>query len=172
MHTITDNYLALNKQLHESNKHYGSRGHEKLDDVIALARSLNTEDILDYGCGKGMLANSLPFRIKQYDPAVEKHSAPPAPADIVVCTDVLEHIEPECIEAVMEHIRKLTKQLAYLSICTVEAFKTLPDGRNAHLLVRPPKWWMGLLYEHFDIINFRRDDKSLIVVAKAVRGGY
>lgn len=171
MHLISNDYCALNKQLHEENKFFGARGHERLDDVLALAKSLNTEDILDYGCGKGMLANSLPFRIKQYDPAVEKHSAMPSAADIVVCTDVLEHVEPECIEFVFEHLRKLTKQVGYFSICTAEAFKKLPDGRNAHLLVRPPKWWLGILYEYFDILNFRRDEKSLHVVVKAVKGG-
>ncbi len=171
MQLITDNYKALNKQKHDTSKVFGACGHLNLDPVISLAKSLNTEDILDYGCGKSMLANSLPFRIKQYDPAIEKHSALPEPADLVVCTDVLEHIEPDCLESVLAHLRKLTKVAGYFAISTVTAQKTLPDGRNAHLIVKPPKWWVNVLYDYFDIINFKRDPVSITVVVRAVRGG-
>ena len=36
------------------------------------------------------------------------------------------------------------------------AFKTLPDGRNAHLTVRPIKWWMERLFDRFDVQTMTR----------------
>ena len=36
----------------------------------------------------------LTFEIKEYDPAIPGKDSLPEPADIVVCSDVLEHIEP------------------------------------------------------------------------------
>ena len=106
MQLISDQYLELNKQLHEENKFYGTQGQKYLDEVIKLAKLFNTQDILDYGCGKSTLANNLPFTIQQYDPAITKYSCPPREADIVVCTDVIEHIEPWCLEGYKEANKK------------------------------------------------------------------
>lgn len=155
MQFISEEYRKLNKQLHEENKHYGNNGAAYMDFVVSLIKQVKSEDVLDYGCGKGQLAAQLPFNIKQYDPAIEKYSALPEPADIVICTDVIEHLEEQYLENILDHIQSLTKKFAYLVIATTEAKKTLPDGRNAHILIRPYQWWMGKLLEYFDIVNFQ-----------------
>ena len=64
--------------------------------------------------------------------------------------DVLEHFEPEHIAAGIRHISELTKNIAYLLIACHPAKKTLPDGRNAHLIVEGPEYWKPLLLENFD----------------------
>jgi 2-polyprenyl-3-methyl-5-hydroxy-6-metoxy-1,4-benzoquinol methylase len=151
MQLISDEYRKLNKELHENNKHYGVSGVYYLDDILKIITALNTSDILDYGCGKGTLSMNLPFTIKQYDPAIKKHSKEPNPSDIVVCTDVLEHIEPEFLDNVLNHIASLTKKIAYVSACTREAKKTLPDGRNAHLIIKPFEWWEEKFKEFFNV---------------------
>jgi S-adenosylmethionine:diacylglycerol 3-amino-3-carboxypropyl transferase len=66
---------------------------------------------------------------------------PPEPHDIVVCTDVLEHIEPDCLDDVLADIRRCTKKAALLVVATRPAMKTLSDGRNAHLIQEDFKWW-------------------------------
>lgn len=164
MQLITDEYRKLNTQLHTTNKHYGVSGVHYLNDVIQILKELQSQDLLDYGCGKGTLAMNLPFTIKQYDPAIPKHAALPVPADVITCTDVLEHIEPELIDNVLAHIRALTLRKAYLSVCTIPAKKTLPDGRNAHILLRPYKWWMDKMYDYFDINNFFIKGQNLIFI--------
>lgn len=162
---ITDQYKKLNEDLHETNVHYGTCGHLYHEEITDLARNLQTQDILDYGCGKSTLAMHIPFKIKQYDPAILKYSLPPEPADIVVCTDVLEHIEPDCLEDVLLHISALTKKLAYFVISTVEAKKILSDGRNAHLIVEDARFWLNKLWAAgFTVHTLITQDCNLKVV--------
>lgn len=166
MQLITDNYLELNKQLHETNKEYGVSGKRYALDIFKLAATLKTRDILDYGCGKSTLAMQLPYSIKQYDPAIKKFSALPSPADIVVCTDVLEHIEPEYIDSVIQHLKDLTKKIGYFSIATRPAKKTLADGRNAHLIVEKSSWWLRKLLDHFNIMNLQSTEGDMLVIVE------
>ncbi len=151
---ISDEYKALNEKLHETNKNYGTSGHKWANQVQNLVRMLGSDDVLDYGCGKSTLAQNLPFSIKQYDPAILKYSLNPEPADLVVCTDVLEHIEPECIDDVLDHISKLTKQMAFLVVANRPAKKTLEDGRNAHLIQENELWWLGKVLPKFHLLQF------------------
>ena len=155
MQTISDEYRKLNEQLHEENKHFGNNGAIYLEYVANLIKQTNSRDVLDFGCGKGALANNLPFPIKQYDPAIPKYSALPEPADLVVCTDVIEHIEPEFLDNVLTQIRDLTKKLCYMVISIEPAWKTLPDGRNAHLIVESYDWWWSKIRGYFHILNLQ-----------------
>lgn len=151
---ISDEYRKLNEDLHKDNKDFGTIGKHHALRVLEMAYSLNTQDILDYGCGKGTLGHNMPFKINQYDPAILKHSDLPKAADIVVCTDVLEHVEPECIDEVLDHIASLTKVLCYLQIANGKAKKILPDGRNAHLIQENSNWWFEKLSKRLKIISF------------------
>lgn len=164
MQLISDQYRTLNQDLHKDNKEYGMTGRKHVDMILNICRTFNTQDVLDYGCGKSTLALNLPFNIKQYDPAVAKYKALPRPADIVVCTDVLEHIEPVFLEDVLNHIQSLTRIAVFFSISTVPAKKTLPDGRNAHLLVKDSRWWMDRLLDRFDLSYFQSFDKEFNTV--------
>ncbi len=139
---ISTEYLAANRTLHADDPTYGTSGWKYASDVLRLCQSYATLSILDYGCGKGTLAAALdPFPIAGYDPAVPEFAAPPEPADIVVCGDVLEHIEPEHLPAVLAHVRSLTRRVTLWVIATRPASKTLPDGRNCHLIVQGAPWW-------------------------------
>jgi hypothetical protein len=164
MQLITDDYLKLNSQLHIDNPNYGVTGKCYLEPVMELAIELKTQDILDYGCGKSTLALNLPFAIKQYDPAIPKYAAPPREADIVVCTDVLEHIEPACLDTVLDHIHSLTRKAVFFSGCTVPAKKTLADGRNAHLIVKSARWWLDQLWDRFELISFNRFQNNFTAI--------
>lgn len=148
---ISEDYRALNKKLHDDNLFYGVGGAKHAPTVLKLAESMNTTSILDYGCGKGMLGKEIPFPIWEYDPAIPTKSELPRPADIVVCSDVLEHIEPECIRAVLDDLRRVTRKVGYFVIHTGPAAKTLPDGRNTHLLQRPRDWWQKKLGAYFEV---------------------
>lgn len=172
MQLITEEYCRLNNKLHSENKNYGTSGALYVKDLMGILKSLDTQDVLDYGCGKSTLADNLPFIIKQYDPAVEKHSDLPDPADIVMCTDVAEHIEPELLDNVLSHLASLTKKICYMSICTREALKKLPDGRNAHLIVKPMEWWEERLNKYFKIKEIKQaGDSSIAILEPKTNGG-
>lgn len=159
---ITENYRELNKKLHESNKHYGTSGHKWASLVQNAVKWVNSQDVLDYGCGKSTLAQNLPFDIQQYDPAIAKYSESPEPAHIVVCTDVLEHIEPELIDNVLADLARLTKSMLILSIANRPAKKTLDDGRNAHLIQENESWWLNKLFPNFWIMQFQANGVPLV----------
>jgi hypothetical protein len=161
----TPEYKNLQENYHVQVPHYGTSGHKWADHIITLSKKMNTRSILDYGAGKCTLQKSLPFAIKNYDPFIPELSERPVPHDIVVCTDVLEHIEPSCIDDVLADLYILTKQLIFLEASTVPASKFLPDGRNAHLIQENGNWWLGKIMKHFDIQSMTLTNNSVLVVA-------
>lgn len=148
---ITDSYRALNARLHSDNLGYGVGGGKHAETVIKLADSIKTSSILDYGCGKGYLAKSIPFPIWEYDPAIPGKDESPRPADLTICTDVLEHIEPEKLIFVLDDLRRCTKKVGYFVIHTGPASKTLADGRNTHLIQKNKNWWEKKLSGFFKV---------------------
>ena len=163
MQLITETYRGLNEDKHDESKSYGTTGVQFAPIIMQLCQQLNTEDVLDYGCGKSKLSANLPFRINQYDPCVEKYKSMPQPADIVVCTEVMEHIEPECLDDVVKHIASLAKKMIFMTVATTPAVKTLADGRNCHLIVEQPDWWFKKLWQYFRITNFETNKNGCIV---------
>jgi hypothetical protein len=156
---ISEEYRALNRKLHESID-FGSSGHKYAKDVMALVEEIGSRDVLDYGAGKGTLAAKLPFPIAEYDPSVPGLEESAEPADVVVCTDVLEHIEPECLDDVLSDLRRVTRNTAYFVIATRPALKELPDGRNAHLIQESLEWWSAKLAERFELVRVKPDDEG------------
>jgi uncharacterized Rossmann fold enzyme len=161
---ISAEYRTLNEKLHKENLAYGVGGGKHAETVLKIAASIKTHSILDYGCGKGYLAKNIPFPIWEYDPAITGKDEPPRPADLVACTDVLEHIEPSKLNFVLDDIRRCTKQVAYLTIHTGPAQKKLSDGRNAHLIQRKKAWWKKQLQKWFVIGKIIEKGPELYVI--------
>jgi 2-polyprenyl-3-methyl-5-hydroxy-6-metoxy-1,4-benzoquinol methylase len=155
---ITEKYREANRRLHETNPNYGTSSAKWAQKVVDLVEMTASRSILDYGCGKGHLAATLPqLGIREYDPAIPGKDTEPEPADLVVCTDVLEHIEPSCLDDVLKHIQSVTRKAAFLNIATRPAVKTLPDGRNTHLIIESESWWRERIEPFFDIIEWSPD---------------
>lgn len=146
---ITDAYRALNADLHKRAV-FGQRGGRHALVVREMLAEYDAETVLDYGAGRGDLAKALPdVKVWSYDPAVPAFASLPPPCDVTVCADVLEHIEPDCLQAVLEHIAALTRKAAHIVIATKhDGNKRLADGRDPHLIVRDPEWWRNRLREH------------------------
>ena len=162
--TISEIYRDLNTQLHNSKPTFGAGGHQYAETVEKLALQYWAYTILDYGAGKCTLSKAMkdkPFRFYNYDPAIPNLNFKP-PCDMVVSTDVLEHIEPEYLDNVLEDIRAHANKVAYLTICTRPANKELPDGRNAHLIVEPMKWWKKKLQEHWSEVKIYSQKKGIV----------
>lgn len=164
---ITDQYRQQNAELHRRREDYGTNGHRHAGLVRELAAKVGAKTVLDYGCGKGTLADALEdsdLAVREYDPAVPGKDQPPVRSDIVACTDVLEHIEPECLDLVLDDIAALTAKAALLVVHTGPAKKFLPDGRNAHLTQQPPNWWLRKLADRMQIMQFVVVEHGFIAV--------
>lgn len=158
MTLITESYRALNRQAHEENTGYGTSGYRHLDTVLRLAEQYGVGDVLDYGCGQATLSRHArrvsPLKFHNYDPALEQYAAMPSPVDMVVCTDVLEHVEPASLPFVLEHITDLMVKVAFLEIACRPAKRVLADGRNAHILQRDGDFWFDTIRERMDIVRY------------------
>lgn len=168
MTLISKGYKKQLHALHEKGD-FGGKGDKWAPKVEELYAKYKCGSALDYGSGQMKLARALPkLRIACYDPAVPGYDKEPKPADLVICSDVLEHIEPEYIENVMAHIRSLTQVVFFAVIGMEPAMKTLPDGRNAHVLLRSRDWWLDMLGRHKFAIDdvTEKGTRSLVVVAR------
>lgn len=141
----TDAYREQLTKLHQS-RAWGADGAKHTKAVQELIVEFAPATILDYGCGENRLAESLkPIRVSGYDPGIPERAKMPKPCDLVVCTDVLEHVEPEKLDAVLDHLYRITGRVGYFVISTREANAILPDGRNAHLSLHHPEMWIRML---------------------------
>ena len=166
MTTITTYYAEQNRRLHESNPAYGTSGQKWAEKVYELACTLRTRDVLDYGCGKETLKQRIPF-VRGYDPAIEGLDAPPEPAELVICTDVLEHIEPECLGALLDELQRVTLRTLFMTVATGPAKKFLPDGRNAHLIQEGQAWWLPKIMARFYIRTLADLGHEIVLTADA-----
>ncbi len=172
---ISDEYQRLNAAVYNTSKRSmgGAKHASKVDEV---ASKWGVETILDYGCGQGQFKQELEnlrkdeYKIFEYDPGITgKEKLPESPVDLVMCADVLEHIEPDKIDNVIQHIYELSKMGCYLVISLCSTKVILPDGRNAHLLIKPVEWWIQKLLVHNWEVNScivrikKKEMKDLIV---------
>ena len=169
---ISENYRKEQQRLHEK-YNYGVVGKEFAPMVSTIANSLQIGHLLDYGCGSRLsLVKNLKIdhecTIQTYDPGVPRFAERPFPAEMVACIDVLEHIEPECLDDVLDDLERVTLTIGFFTVHTGPAGKKLSDGRNAHLIQQPMEWWLPKIWERFDIHTFQATANGfyLIVYAK------
>lgn len=150
---ISPKYAAMQRILHAQPKGYGDHGDKWAETVLALIAEVGATSVLDYGCGQGALRDAVMgdrrpgmwLRFDEYDPAVEHKTEMPGPADLVVCTDVLEHVEPEKLPAVLAHLKMLARKAVFVVVALGPDGKQLADGRNAHLIQRPAQKWRRMV---------------------------
>ena len=144
---ISPKYRDMQRVLHAAPRGYGGRGDKWAGVVVQIAQEYRATSILDYGCGQGSLMRTLRtlplagWALAEYDPAIPGKDTLPDAADLVVCTDVLEHIEKKRLGAVLAHLRALAQRVLWVVVSTKASNKILPDGRNAHLIIKPAPWW-------------------------------
>lgn len=160
---ITPEYLALNKQLHEQNKAYGVGGKRWINEVLEFRNQKGIGSILDYGCGKALLSEKV-GNVINYDPCIPKYSDEPPICDMVLCTDVLEHIEPELLENVLDHIEALALRFVWLAPTVVDSNKLLPDGTSPHRIIKPQQWWLDLFKKRWEPIRVEHRPKQLVFI--------
>tara|TARA_R100000654_G_scaffold22992_1_gene45279 strand:+ start:424 stop:1029 length:606 start_codon:yes stop_codon:yes gene_type:complete len=159
-HDLIDSYKVLHQ---EEGKFKGISLVPLVPTLIHLIKENKCKTLLDYGCGKAIpydkerckevdlrnpiqeLCNLKSFNL--YDPAYEKYATlPDKKYDIVVCTDVLEHIAEQDIDYVLTEILSRSKKIVFLNISCQPALKHFKEGKfkgkNVHISVFDPSWWM------------------------------
>ena len=142
--------------------------------LVNITKENNCKTLLDYGCGKAIpynknrcnevglknsvqeLCNIESFDL--YDPAYEKYATLlDKKYDIVVCTDVLEHIAEQDIDYVLTEILSRSNKIVFLNISWQPALKHFKQGKlkgkNVHISVFDPSWWghkIGNIWNKFN----------------------
>tara|TARA_B100000029_G_scaffold388658_1_gene384893 strand:+ start:3311 stop:3835 length:525 start_codon:yes stop_codon:yes gene_type:complete len=166
--TISDDYLKLQKKLHE-NPNYGVASIKFAPNVKTIVEDAKLYSISDYGAGKKNLQKRLmelglkDFEYYPYDPAFPEYGQPKE-ADLVCCIDVLEHAEENYLDNILDDLKKITKKFGFYTIHTGPAAKVLADGRNAHLIQKPPSWWLPKMCNRFEIKHMQEINGGFILV--------
>lgn len=127
------------------------------ESLRAHFREYSVSSVLDYGCGgsdwkmkgfdEGSRLSAVDyFELDQaygYEPARKMDER--QPVDCVVSFDVLEHVFVADVPNVVRNMFSYAKKLLILNVACYPAAAKLPNGENAHVTVRPPLWWKGML---------------------------
>ena len=106
--------------------------------------------ILDFGAGTGLFAYEIEVRAgvgryltRNYEPSVAGQDEFPdgEQFDAVVCTHVLEHVEPHLLAGTLAQIVRAAKRAIYVEVPHGPANRKLADGRDAHLIQEPHTYW-------------------------------
>lgn len=152
---ISDDYKGQLKEVHAGRrpeKKWGTTGARNIgDEVVKYLEHRRgwIKSVLDFGAGQRSLEKyvqdrAVDVRVKwtNYDPGIPGiDTLPEENFDLIVSSDVMEHIEPEHVaETIRWQKAHANRGLLHMIACS-ECGLILPDGRNAHLTVEEPKWW-------------------------------
>ena len=163
---ISNEYRAQQAQLHKEKDGFGTSADMYADIVQSLINKYKPKNFLDYGAGKQVMRPYVTVPYIPYDPAIEAISKQPPPCDMVMTADVLEHLEMDYLDAVMDDLVRVTKRVGFHVVHTGAAINHLPDGRNAHLIQKPPEWWLPHFINRFNIIRFERMPNGFFILVE------
>ncbi len=150
--TISEGYRQELIKLHTDTK-WGISGGAMSGPTIVnfLETHPEVKTILDYGCGEATLKKFVEEKgIEKdwtlYDPAMpEINFKPVGQFDLVITTDVLEHIEPHMIKSVLYELKDLTSDYLINDIAcylTNNKFTGGPYvGQDFHISIFAPDEW-------------------------------
>ena len=171
---ITEEYRKELLELHKAS--WGTTGGVYSGDTVVefIKAFPDIKTILDYGCGEGSLkkwveeAGITDKEWYQYDPGVEEFSLCPAGRfDLVITTDVLEHVEEDHIDSVIDDLNYLTKKYLFNEVACYLArrnFQSGPyEGKDLHISLKAPDDWM---------LRLARPDMGVITSTACVHYGW
>lgn len=125
--------------------------------ILSILDQHSISTVLDYGCG-GSDWHASGFDVESNQSAIEYFNLQNAyryePArdiderqsvDCVVSFDVLEHIFIADVPSVLRDMFSYASKLIVLNVACYPAAAKLPNGENAHITVRNPVWWKGMV---------------------------
>jgi len=153
---MNKDYIASEyRRLHAANKFSGACLQKHLPEIKALIGEYDCKSVLDYGCGKATSHKKAGLsNVMLYDPYYEPYSKKPTEDmlfDMVICTDVMEHVPEDEVGRTLHDLINYTNKVLFLAISTKPAKKTFANGENVHLTVKPEEWWESMLSTAKDI---------------------
>jgi hypothetical protein len=173
---ISDDYKESLRKKHakaiESDMRWGASGYRYSGKWIESILIANPQILtaLDFGAGHCTLSDNIPDVCwTNYDPAIPGIDLPVIGRfDLVVATDVLEHVEPPMINQTIKEIGELSGYMIALDIPNEGTGGVLEDGpykgHDEHLIIQGAKWWQKRCNEN--LCDFRLtyfSDKNIVI---------
>src|SRR5688572_29759184 len=135
-----------------------SPGERQLGDALRWMKPAQGATITDWGCGCGRASekmaqhgyqmrlvdiarNCYPGSLSFVEACLWELPDDLAPTDHGYCCDVMEHIPPDKVEAVLAQISARTSMSCYLQIALFDDNFGKKIGQPLHLSVFKPLWW-------------------------------
>ena len=143
--SLYDIYLEQAKLYHQEDKIWqGTSIINYIPKINQIIKDKDIKTILDYGCGKAK-HHPKEWKAIKYDPAIQDYQNKPQDKyDLVISTDVLEHIPVENLKQTIDEIFGYSNKWVFVSVCCRKAEAILPNGYNAHATIESAKWWRDL----------------------------
>jgi 2-polyprenyl-3-methyl-5-hydroxy-6-metoxy-1,4-benzoquinol methylase len=143
--SLYDIYLEQAKLYHQEDKIWqGTSIINYIPKINQIIKDKDIKTILDYGCGKAK-HHPKEWNAIKYDPAIQEYQNKPQDKyDLVISTDVLEHIPVENLKQTIDEIFGYSNKWVFISVCCRKAEAILPNGYNAHATIESAKWWRNL----------------------------
>lgn len=130
--------------------------------VSQIINRLKVSELLDYWCGRAWLVQNLKvaheLKIQCYDPAIPGFSGDAIPMQMVTCIDVLQDVEPECLDAVLDDLQRVTGVVGYFSI---------RQDENSPLIAKDKAWWLDRIMTRFDLQTLQCTPSGFFVIVYA-----
>jgi 2-polyprenyl-3-methyl-5-hydroxy-6-metoxy-1,4-benzoquinol methylase len=155
---ISEEHRSNETKKHIADPDYGGECIQYAEHISTMVNAMQIDDVLDYGAGKGELHRHLALdheiALHLYDPAIKQIADSPEPHDLVLCINVLEHVEEECLEDVMNDLARCAKH-------------------NIFLVIKedmPMEWWLPHVMKRFRIESLVRSDIDFFLIASKKNG--
>jgi hypothetical protein len=177
---IREDYAEQLRAEHHNSK-WGSTGwkYAGQDVITLLTQRPYIKTVLDYGCGKSTMRNYVDENFydsgrltwTEYDPGMPGLDVlPKGRYDLVLSTDVLEHVETDLLPEVLDYLQERTGTVSYHNIAcypTGKLFSTGPyAGKDLHLTLWEPEEWR----EEFKVMMPELHELEYRHVERARRG--
>ena len=161
-----------------------SPGMRELNGALAWMKPKAGASFTDYGCGTGRVAHVLhdsghPVQLVDISNVAYTGELPfveaclwemgdeVKPSDYGYCADVLEHVPPERVQAVLDGLASRTRTACFLQIALFEDHFGDEIGEALHLSVFPHNWWRKRILRSFKVASFRLASKGRHLLAVA-----
>ena len=155
---ISEEHRSAETKKHIADPDYGGEAIHYADHISTMINSMKINDVLDYGAGKGELHRHLALNhetaLHLYDPAIAKIAEAPDPHDLVLCINVLEHVEEDLLENVLDDLVRCAKHNIFMVI-------------NEDM---PMEWWVPKVMKRFRIESLVRTDIDFFIIASKKNG--
>lgn len=173
MNLFTKDYYEDGVRKHISGyENYRWEPTRSIPEALDIQKKFKFETCVDYGCAKGFLVNALriigcdaygedisEYAVDNCHPNVKKYVSLPNCNyyDLLICKDVLEHIEEVNLPEVLQNLKKKSQQFFFvIPLGDDDRFRIREyEVDITHVTKKDEEWWINLFKSQgYDLVRF------------------